>query len=912
MYDPGDAVMVSTEAADQGKNFQSWEIFSHHEDGTEVWNLLSEDLEVNLTMDSSKRIRALYGEIVDFKDGLPAELTGTWELDPTAGPTGTEAAWVSLPAGHYNPGMEWTSEAPVVTDFWVLVTGGTMTIRKDSGDWKHIEESEDWQRVILSHDPENPWRITFSGNSEEKEIRIHPVSVLAGSGVNLITHPGGQVDFPDGLATTAGSSIALTAIPDSGRKFVAWGNEPESATIASINPVAGSDDWYEAIFSTNFEVLGHTFKQDPRSEWGSSENDSKAAIGTVLDSLLPRWIEVPVSGPATIRYRRNFTRYYNDSTASIRFQVFLDGESILEEYATQENRESEIRTLDIPSGEHVLRFETETDDVVHHSSFTHGLQIENLTIDSGYRLDLMPSLGGTVIRVPDKITYEPDEVVTLYVQPEEDFEFFGWSGDFSGNDRAIEVTMDGPKQSELSFIGSQSRYGLQWTLWNTRGGEVNYNDEWWLSKGNPDLGPGWVETTLEGPGVLEVGRHYSFYDSTYSAWYVWMDGVLVPDAWRIKTGPNTGKTHRDETGPLQLTIPDGSHTIRIPLNTTRSTGLNNVSYYPGYKLLVNSPGGSVKIDPISEAYASRSFVNLESVPDPGVVEVEWPEFGQSGNGPFTAFMIEHKVINVRHWREILLDGHKIRYAGRDRLVDRISESALKIYHEPSDDPGLVEISVNGPCELSVSYSSHNNRFPEDYDVELFIDGISQGSQLIEESGMWSMNFESGEHVVRWAFHDASERMYLHSISVIHDNSNPYTDWLKSRLPTLTFRDLPADSQGLDLDGDNIALQLEYMLDLDPLNPECILMAEPWQPEAVLNPWIRLWYPHIPEAHLEDIVVEYTADPDGTWMPIDPFVMQAETVSDCGCIFWNQTDLSFDGESDDTLFFRLRYKEDNSE
>ena len=137
----------------------------------------------------------------------------------------------------------------------------------------------------------------------------------------------------------------------------------------------------------------------------------------------------------------------------------------------------------------------------------------------------LPAIGGTVLHDPVQNCYDDGSQVTLTATPETGYEFSGWSGDASGTQNPLTITMDGDKNLVANFTslcGVWSLYNPPGTLPNARdrhnaiydpvrqrmivfGGldySVGYaNDAWALSLTG---GPSW--TPLEPAGAPPPGR----------------------------------------------------------------------------------------------------------------------------------------------------------------------------------------------------------------------------------------------------------------------------------------------------------------------------------------------------------------------------------------------------------------------
>lgn len=76
-----------------------------------------------------------------------------------------------------------------------------------------------------------------------------------------------------------------------------------------------------------------------------------------------------------------------------------------------------------------------------------------------------PSDGGSIDTTPDKNSYEEGETVTVTANPEDGWEFGEWSGDISGTENPIEITID----SDLNLVADfeellipDKYHGLWW------------------------------------------------------------------------------------------------------------------------------------------------------------------------------------------------------------------------------------------------------------------------------------------------------------------------------------------------------------------------------------------------------------------------------------------------------------------
>src|SRR5438876_3912423 len=68
-----------------------------------------------------------------------------------------------------------------------------------------------------------------------------------------------------------------------------------------------------------------------------------------------------------------------------------------------------------------------------------------------YALDVATVGNGTVAKSPDQPSYDHGSTVQLTATPAAGFHFTGWSGDASGSDNPLSVTMDAAKSITATF-----------------------------------------------------------------------------------------------------------------------------------------------------------------------------------------------------------------------------------------------------------------------------------------------------------------------------------------------------------------------------------------------------------------------------------------------------------------------------
>jgi len=204
--------------------------------------------------------------------------------------------------------------------------------------------------------------------------------------------------------------------------------------------------------------------------------------------------------------------------------------------------------------------------------FTQELYVLNITISGN----------GNVTKYPDKTIYVHGETVTLTANADLGWTFTGWSGDASGNENQIIITMDGNKSITATF--TENLYTL--TIYIDGNGNVSKNPE------NATYTYGAV---VELTATAELGW-------TFSHW----------------SGALSGSDN-----PTSLTITE---------NTTVTAHFTQNQY----TLTINIIGeGNVNKDPLQETYTYGQTVTLTAIPNEG-----WNFSGWSGDINGTDYSVQ--------------------------------------------------------------------------------------------------------------------------------------------------------------------------------------------------------------------------------------------------------------------------------
>jgi len=262
----------------------------------------------------------------------------------------------------------------------------------------------------------------------------------------LTTQPavGGNIniarDFDSPTAT-------LTAIPNPGYIFNGWAGDASGIT----NPLVLTMDANKtitAIFIQNLAIAldttGLAWSSDGGSPWFSQNYNTYDGVDSARSGAIwhnqDSWMETTVTGPGEISYlwkvssERNFD--YLEFYINGVLQSSISGEVGWEQ-----------RSYPIASGSHTLRWRYQKDDTVTNGSDAAWVDQVVWTPSHATTLTIQPGVGGDINAV--RVFYPP--TATLTAIPNPGYIFSAWTGDASGMENPLTVTMDADKTVGATF-----------------------------------------------------------------------------------------------------------------------------------------------------------------------------------------------------------------------------------------------------------------------------------------------------------------------------------------------------------------------------------------------------------------------------------------------------------------------------
>jgi len=313
----------------------------------------------------------------------------------------------------------------------------------------------------------------------------------------------------------------------------------------------------------------------------------------------------------------NYKKELEDSPPSVSIISPADGETVsgtvnIEASASDDNEvikvefiiDDELKSTDINSP-YTYSWDTQT-----YSNGTHKVEAvaydnENktdyheisVTVEN-YALTISADAGGTTDPAPGTYIYDTGTQVTITATPDTGYRFANWSGDASGTDNPITITMDADKSITANFI---RQYTLTIAVGSGGGGTTN-----------PTTGT-------------------STHDS----------GTQVS----VTATPNTGYEFSGWTGDATGT----TNPITITMDSDKSVTANFIRQY--ILAMVAGTGGTTDPSPGNHIYDVATQVSVRAIPNSGYRFTGWSGDASGTTNPITITMDSDKSIKANFAKE---------------------------------------------------------------------------------------------------------------------------------------------------------------------------------------------------------------------------------------------------------------------
>ena len=319
---------------------------------------------------------------------------------------------------------------------------------------------------------------------------------------------------------------------------------------------------------------------------------------------------------------------------------------------------------------------------------------------------------GTVAINPDQDTYQEGTVVTLTATPDEGYEFTGWSGDLSGTDNPVTITMDSDKEITALFTLIPT-YTLSITAENGTVAidpvEDTYQEGTVVTlTATPDEGyefSGWsgdlsgtdnpVSITMDGDKDITALFTIPSYTLSITA----ENGTVAIDP--------AGDTYQEGTVVTLTATPDEGYEFTgwsgdlsgtdNPVSITMDGDKEITALFtliPSYTLTITAENGTVVIDPVGDTYQEGTVVTLTATPDEGYEFSGWSGDLSGIDNPDSIIMDGNKEVIAEFTIITQVDDLWNTAAGQIRLGQN--------YPNPFSTNTTIPYSLGEPCHVRLT------------------------------------------------------------------------------------------------------------------------------------------------------------------------------------------------------------------
>ena len=423
---------------------------------------------------------------------------------------------------------------------------------------------------------------------------------------------------PSGMLYLSGTEVALTAEPTDGWKFDSWsgsvsGSDPtitltmdsDKEVTANFSEIPAECESYELISIPYTHGGAGNFCWEVRGEitqvnsWGC---DQFIINGVDYCGQFSTEIAVPADGIYHIHYISSVgwshVEINGTNSTGETFTLTVnssEGGSVEPDGGTYTSGAT-VNLLAIPNDGY--EFIAWSGDASGSDSEVSITMDDDKTVTANFQeiVNVDPTL---VINVsgegsvePNGGTFQQGEIVTLTATPADGYYFDNWSGDVTGSENPVDLTMDADKNITATFLPESPTY---------------YN----------------LNIAIEGMGTVtpESGEY--------------LEGSTVT----LSATPGDGATFSGWSGDASGT----DLSITITMDSDKDIVATFEEYNPYYSLNVTIDGAGT-VDPTEGSYINGTEVTLTATPDDGNHFVSWGGDASGTNNPLTITMDADKAI----------------------------------------------------------------------------------------------------------------------------------------------------------------------------------------------------------------------------------------------------------------------------
>ncbi|MBF0103189.1 MAG: InlB B-repeat-containing protein, partial [Desulfobacterales bacterium] len=294
---------------------------------------------------------------------------------------------------------------------------------------------------------------------------------------------------------------------------------------------------------------------------------------------------------------------------------------------------------------------------------------------------------GTVTKNPNKTSYACGESVTLTATPSSGYSFGSWTGDASGTNSSVTMTMNANKTVTANFTQIQT-YTLTKTAIPSSGGTITVSPEktsytsgetvtltatpntcYSFSGWAGDASGTSASTTITMNANKTVTANFT--QKTYTLTLTAANGTVTKnpnktsyacgESVTLTATPNSGYSFGSWTGDATGTISSVTTTmnanissVTITMNANKNVSVNFIEIPPETytlnKTASPSDGGTISLSPEKPSYTSGETVILTATPNSGYRFESWSGDASGTNSSVTITMNDHKTVTANFVR----------------------------------------------------------------------------------------------------------------------------------------------------------------------------------------------------------------------------------------------------------------------
>ena len=340
----------------------------------------------------------------------------------------------------------------------------TLTATPDTG-WHFVGWSGD------ATGSDNPLTVTMNTNKNITalfEIDTHTLNVT-------VFGNGSVTKNPDQINYNYGTIVTLTATPDTGWHFVGWSGD----ATGSDNPLTVTmnvDKNITSLFGINTYIVTATVSGTNGAvlplvqtvNYGNTVSvvitpDAGYHITSVTDNGTDVTNSVVDNGDGTYTYtiaavieNRDVVVTFAIDTYTITASAGSNGSISPSGDIVINYGDNQIFTITPDTGYHILDVTADGSSQSVITTYTFNNITANHTISATFEIDThtlnVTVFGnGSVVKDPDQINYNYGTIVTLTATPDTGWHFVGWSGDATGSNNPLTITMNVDKNITSLF-----------------------------------------------------------------------------------------------------------------------------------------------------------------------------------------------------------------------------------------------------------------------------------------------------------------------------------------------------------------------------------------------------------------------------------------------------------------------------